>query len=132
MAVSEYRELRVYRGAFEAAALVFQATKRFPVEERYSLTDQIRRLSRSICANIAEAWRKRRYQAAFVSKLTDADAEVAETQVWLDVALACAYLHEEEHRTLLDRYTHIGAKLGRMIANPESWCTPNKNSTTDE
>ena len=132
MAVSEYRELRVYQGAFEAAAMIFHLTKRFPAEERYSLTDQIRRSSRSVCANIAEAWRKRRYPAAFVSKLTDVDAEVAETQVWLDVSLDCGCLAESEHSALYARYVHIGAQLGRMIAEPDRWCIPNRSSTTHE
>ncbi len=125
----EFRDLNVYRGAFEAAAQVFELTKRFPVEERYSLTDQLRRSSRSICANIAEAWRKRRYPASFVSKLSDADAEAAETQVWLDMALRCGYLDAEGHRALIDRYDHICAQLSKMMAAADHWCdTPDRRN----
>ena len=94
MTIRDFKELNVYRTAFDAAFSVFELSKRFPRDERYSLTDQVRRSSRSICANIAEAWRKRRYPASFVSKLSDADAEAAETQVWLDIALRCGYIDE--------------------------------------
>lgn len=96
-------------------------TKSFPVEERYSLIDQIRRSSRSVCANIAEAWRKRRYPAAFVSKLSDADAEAAETIVWLDVALECRYLENEIHGQLTDHYRHISAQLSKMMSASKQW-----------
>src|SRR4030065_1848181 len=90
----EFKDLRVYQLAFESATLIFEVSKNWPKEERYSLTDQIRRSSRSVCSNIAEAWRKRLYVASFVSKLSDADAEAAETQVWLDLARACGYIDE--------------------------------------
>ena len=120
--VRQFRELNVYQGAFEAAAEVFELTKRFPTEERFSLTDQMRRSSRSMCANIAEGWRKRRYPAAFVSKLSDADAEATETQVWLDFALQCGYIAAETHRDLSTRYDHIAAQLVRMKSAPEQWC----------
>ena len=123
MKAREFRELQVYQNAFESAHRLFLLTKSFPAEERYSLTDQIRRSSRSVCANIAEAWRKRRYPAAFVSKLSDADAEAAETQVWLDIALRCGYLEANAHRELLDRYDHIGAQLAKMMAASELWCS---------
>lgn len=119
---TDFVELRVYRGAFDAASAIFEATRRFPKEERYSLIDQIRRSSRSVCANIAEAWLKRRYPASFVSKLTDAGGETAETQVWLDTALACGYLEATTHATLRERYAHIGAQIGRMIAEADRWC----------
>lgn len=122
MTVSDFKELRVYQGAFGAAVRIFEVTKRFPAEERYSLTDQIRRSSRSVCANIAEAWRKRRYESAFISKLSDADAEAAETQVWLDIALHCGYLDTNEHAQLLDQYLHICAQLSRMINESARWC----------
>ena len=122
MTIREFRELQVYQGAFAAAGQMYELTKCFPVEERYSLTDQIRRSSRSICANIAEAWRKRRYPASFVSKLSDADAEAAETQVWLDVALQCDYVDTTTHQELIGRYNHIGAQLTKMMAAPEQWC----------
>jgi four helix bundle protein len=120
--VRQFRELHVYQGAFEAAAAVFELTKRFPAEERFSLSDQMRRSSRSVCANIGESWRKRRYPAAFVSKLSDADAEATETQVWLDFALQCGYIAEQTHRDLSVRYDHIAAQLVKMMSAPEQWC----------
>ncbi len=120
--VREFRELSVYRRAFESAFRIFEHTKHFPSEERYSLTDQIRRSSRSVCANIAEAWRKRRYPAAFVSKLSDATAEAAETEVWLDMALRCGYLSADTHRELTDSYDHICAQLTKMMADSARWC----------
>ncbi len=103
MGVKDYRELKVYQLAFESAMTVFEMTRAFPREETYSLTDQIRRSSRSVCSNIAEAWRKRRYPASFVSKLSDADTEAAETQVWLDFALRCNYINEKTHAELYSR-----------------------------
>ena len=120
--VRAFRELVVYQRAFESAFTIFEQTKSFPPEERYSLTDQIRRSSRSVCANIAEAWKKRRYPASFVSKLSDADAEAAETQVWLDMALRCGYLQTTVHRELVDEYDHLGAQLAKMIAEADRWC----------
>ena len=100
MTIRDFKELQVYQRAFDSSLQIFNLSKCFPPEERYSLTDQMRRSSRSVCANIAEAWRKRRYPASFVSKLSDADAEAAETQVWLDQALACGYLNAEAHQQL--------------------------------
>jgi four helix bundle protein len=129
--VRDFVDLRVYRNAFAAASDVFRVTKRFPVEERYSLTDQIRRSSRSVCANIAEVWQKRRYPAAFVSKLCDADGESAETLFWLAAALDCGYINAETHATLHGRFKHIGAQLGLMMADPDRWCHPaGHNSNT--
>ena len=93
--ITSHKDLRVYQGAMEAAMDIYEATKSFPLEERYSMVDQIRRSSRSVCANIAEAWRKRRYKAAFVAKLSDAESEACETQVWLEFALKCSYVEEE-------------------------------------
>ena len=89
--IRSHEDLVIYQLAFGAAMDIFQATKEFPVEERYSLTDQMRRSSRSVCANMAEAWRKRRYQAAFIAKLSDCEAEAAETQVWIKFAVKCAW-----------------------------------------
>jgi len=100
---------------------IFEITKHFPLEERYSLTDQVRRCSRSVCANIAEAWRKRRYPAAFVSKLNDAEAEAAETEVWLQLAIRCGYLSQEKSNALEQEYKHILGKLVVMISHPEQW-----------
>jgi four helix bundle protein len=122
--VQHHRDLRVYKLAFEAAMKIFQRSKTWPADERYSLTDQIRRSSRSTCANIAEAWRKRRYVAHFVSKLSDADAEAAETQTWLDFALACGYIDQPLHVELSQQYDQVSGGLVKMMADPESWCGP--------
>jgi len=123
MKVADYKELRVYRLAFESAMEIFELARSWPPEEKYSLTDQIRRSSRSVCTNVAEAWRKRRYEAAFISKLSDSDGEAAETEVHLDFALRCGYLHPEKHATLRDHYDHICRQLTRMMADANSWCT---------
>ena len=120
-AVQTFRDLHVYQHAFESAVSIYELSRGFPAEERYSLTDQIRRSSRSICANIAEAWRKRRYSAHFVSKLSDADAEASETLVWLDFALRFKYIKPDAHKTLTATYDHVGAQLGLMMASPEKW-----------
>ena len=122
--IARHQDLQVYRHAFEAAVMVFELTKQFPREEQYSLTDQVRRSSRSVCANVVEAWRKRRYPAAFISKLSDADAEASETTFWLDMALRCGYLAPTMHEQLSDSYDHICAQLIKMIAAPEKWCHP--------
>lgn len=119
--IQSHRELEVYQLAFEAAMQIFEVTKRFPVEERYSLTDQIRRSSRSVCANLAEAWRKRRYVRAFVNKLNDSEAEAAETKTWLEFAVKCDYLDAEAGRALYQTYDHILGKLVNMIRNPSPW-----------
>ena len=122
MAIQHFRELKVYQIAFDAAMRIFELSKEWPGEERYSLTDQIRRSSRSTCASIAEAWRKRRYSAHFISKLSDADSEVAETQSWLDFALACGYLDETDRIDLNACYEQVTGGLVRMTAEPEKWC----------
>ena len=121
MKVQSFEELEVYQLAFELQQEVFELSKRFPKEETYSLTDQIRRSSRSVGANIAEAWRKRRYPAHFASKLTDSDGENAETQHWIRTAAACQYLDTKTLEALLEKTQQVGAKLGRMIATPEKW-----------
>jgi four helix bundle protein len=117
--IRHFRELEVYQLAMETAMNIFQASKSFPNEERYSLTDQIRRSSRSVCANIAEAWRKRRYPNAFVSKLSDADSEAAETPAWLEFALRCGYLDQNFFDELTKAYDNIMGKLVNMMARPE-------------
>lgn len=119
--MQSHKELEVYQLSFESAMKIFRLSKKYPNEERYSLTDQIRRSSRSVRSNITEAWRKRRYIAAFVSKLNDADAEAAETQTWLDFSLACGYLKRETHRLLFHDYDNILGKLVIMINNPDPW-----------
>jgi four helix bundle protein len=119
--IRHFRELEVYRLAMDSAMRIFELSKQFPPEERYSLTDQMRRSSRSVCANIAEAWRKRRYPNAFVSKLSDADAEAAETQVWLEFTLKCGYLKQTVVEELDKTYDHIMGKLINMLTRPEQW-----------
>ena len=110
--------------SFKAAMQIFEVSKKFPKEETYSLTDQIRRSSRSVCANLAESWRKRRYEAAFVSKLNDSEAEAAETQTWLEFAARCEYLETDVGRTLFKNYDEIISMLVAMINNPHSWVLP--------
>ncbi len=122
--IVRHTELRVYQLAFKSAGQIFELSKAWPKEERYSLTSQIRRASRSVCANIAEGWRKRRYVPHFTSKLSDADAESAETQTWLHFALDCGYLADEEHARLYKAYDTICASLVKMMNNPDSWCGP--------
>jgi len=119
--IKTHRDLDVYQMAFEAAMRIFELTKGFPKEETYSLTDQMRRSSRSVCSNIAEAWRKRRYKGAFVSKLNDAEAEAAETQVWLEFSVKCKYLDAAIGRELYTTYDNILGKLVNMIGHPEQW-----------
>jgi four helix bundle protein len=122
-AIHGFRELRVYQAAREAAKRIFDATRQFPSEEKYSLTSQIRRASRSVGANIAEAWRKRRYAASFVSKLSDADAEAEEVRAWLDTALDCRYIDRATFKDLDGCYHRLGAQLRLMMDHPEKWCT---------
>jgi four helix bundle protein len=119
--IDSYRELRVYQAAMDAAMQIFEVTKGFPAEERYSLVDQIRRSSRPVCTSIAEAWRKRRYKAHFVSKLSDAEGEAEETRVWLEFARRSGYLPEVEAERLDDVYDMILGQLVRMISAPEQW-----------
>ena len=122
MRVADYKDLRVYRLAFESAMEIFDLSKKFPSEEKFSLTDQIRRCSRSVCTNMAEAWRKRRYEAAFVSKLSDSDGEAAETEVHLAFALRCGYLPPDKHTALMDHYDHICRQIRKMMDDAASWC----------
>jgi len=114
-----FRDLRVYQLAFKLAMDIFKLSRSFPEEERYSLTSQIRRSSRSVAANIAEGFRKRQYPNMFVSKLADSDAEAAETQVWLDFAHNCGYLSQEHQKQLVTGYEDLGRMIGRMMENPE-------------
>ena len=119
--IRTHNDLEVYQRGMDAAMRVFELSKSFPKEETYSLTDQIRRASRSVCANLAEAWRKRRYEAAFISKLSDSETEAAEAQVWLEFAVKCGYLAKMEGRTLYQTYDSILATLVGMINHPETW-----------
>ena len=114
----DYRELLAYKRAFDLAMEIYELSKSFPLEEKYSLTDQIRRSSRSVCANIAEAYRKRRYPNHFISKLTDSDAENSETNVWLEFAFECNYITKEIYQKLSVKNIEIGKLINYMINNP--------------
>ena len=116
-----HEDLEVYQIAFDAAMEIFEVSKRFPIEERYSLTDQVRRSSRSVRANLAEAWRKRIYEASFVSKLSDCTAEAAETQTWLAFAVKCRYLDRPVGDELSKTYARIIRTLISLIKNSETW-----------
>jgi len=122
--IRTHRDLDVYQIAFEVAMRIFEASKSFPKEERYSLTDQVRRSSRSVCANLAEAWRKRRYEASFLSKLSDVEAEAAETQVWLEFSVQCGYLKKETGEALSSTCDYILGKIVSLINNPQPWLLP--------
>jgi four helix bundle protein len=126
MKITSHRELEVYQKSFSTAMSLFDFSKQFPKEEMYSLTDQIRRSSRSICGNLAEAWRKRRYEAAFVSKLNECEGEAAETQVWVEFAVNCGYLRRDNGRDIYKTYTEVLSMLVAMIRNPEKWLLPRK------
>lgn len=119
--IRSHRELRVYQSAFELAMQIFEITKGFPVEEKYSMVDQIRRSSRSVCANLGEAWRKRRYAAHFVSKLSDSETEAEETRVWLEFALKCRYINEDKFYELDTKYDLVISQLVKMISEPQKW-----------
>lgn len=119
--IKHFRDLDVYQNALETGLRIFELSKKFPVEERYALIDQIRRSSRSVCANIAEAWRKRRYEAAFISKLSDAETEAAETQVHVEFAFHHGYISDREFREIDNAYEHVLGQLVRMIDQPHKW-----------
>jgi four helix bundle protein len=123
MQLESAKDLSVYKLAYEFAMEVFEITKKFPVEEKYALTSQIRRSSRSICLNLREAWAKRRYEAHFVNKLTDCDGENSETDSSLDFAKDCGYISTEQHRGLIQTCAEIGRMLGGMIKKSESFLT---------
>lgn len=119
--IGSYKELRVYQKAMDLAMEIFMQTKKFPSDEKYSLIDQIRRSSRSVCANIAEAWRKRRYKAAFIAKLSDAETEAAETQVHIEFAKRCGYISDDLAKKFDQEYDVIMSQLIRMIDNAGKW-----------
>ena len=116
-----FKQLKVYQKAYQLAKEIFEISKSFPVEEKYSLTDQIRRSSRAVCANIAEAYRKRRYPKHFTSKITDSDAEASETVVWLDFSVDSNYISKELHDRLEKEYEEVGKMLGSMADHPEKF-----------
>ena len=119
-----FRDLEVYKLSRELSQEVFQVSKNFPREEQYSLTDQMRRASRSVGAQIAEAWAKRRYQKHFISKLTDADGEQQETQHWIETAFDCGYLSKSQVESLLERYASVGRMLNGMVNKADQFCLP--------
>ncbi len=119
--LKSHRELDVYKLAFNLAMEIFEITKSFPIEERYSLTDQIRRASRSVCSNIAEAFRKRRYPKSFIAKLSDSETEAGETQTWLEFSLACKYITKQTFEKLDNSYNNVLGKLVVMMNQPEKW-----------
>lgn len=122
MKIKSVRELEVYKLAFDTAMEIFEISKSFPKEEKYSLTDQIRKSSRSVCANLAECWRKRRYKAVFINKLSDAEQEAAETQTWLEFALKSNYIHQQIFDKLDEKYEHIFAMLITMERKADMFC----------
>jgi four helix bundle protein len=130
--ITNHTELDVYQRAFDAAMQIFELTKSFPKTETYSLTDQIRRSSRSVCANLAEAWRKRRYEKAFVSKLSDSEGEAAETQVWIAFAVKCGYISREEANAIYPIYSQVLRTLVGMINHPETWIINDKDRSIHE
>ena len=119
--IRTHRDLEVFARAFDAAMKLFELSKQFPAEERYSLTDQMRRSSRSVCANIAEAWRKRRYRASFISKLCDVESEAAEVQVWIEFAVKCGYLSREPATEVYRAYDQVIRTIVGMVRHPEPW-----------
>lgn len=119
--MSTFRDLKVYQKAFKLAMDIFNLTKSFPEEEKYGLTAQIRRSSRSVCSSIAEAYRKRKYPAHFISKITDADMENSETQVWIEFSLNCNYINSDTYHNLLNESEEIGKILNHMINNPKKY-----------
>ncbi len=121
MKIGSHKELVVFRNSFDLALQIHQLSQRFPLEEKYSLTDQIRRSSRSVAANIAESFGKRKYPKSFISKLLDSKGEAAETQVWLRFALSFGYLDEKTTQDLDEKYDHLQAQILTMILNPEKW-----------
>jgi len=121
MKIDSYRDLRVYQAAISASMKIFEITKTFPKEEMYSMTDQMRRSSRSVCTNIGEAWRRRRYKGAFIAKLNDSETEATETQIWLELALLSGYITEDFRSELFNEYEAIISQLVIMINQSEKW-----------
>jgi len=120
--LNSVRDLDVYNLAFDTGMIIFKISKAFPKDEKYSLTDQVRRSSRSVCSNLAEGWRKRKYQAVFINKLLDAAQEAAETQTWLEFALHCGYIDDDVCRNLYEKYEHIFAMLSTMEKKADAFC----------
>ncbi|MEZ4698436.1 MAG: four helix bundle protein [Rhodothermales bacterium] len=119
--IRHHKELKVYNAAFDAAMLLFEMTKSWPRDERYSMIDQIRRSSRSVCANISEGWRRRHFPKHFKAKMIDADSEASETRTWLEFAQHCGYIDENQFTELNNRYDEVNKMLWSMITNSRSW-----------
>ena len=119
--IKSYKDLRVFQNAMNAAMKIFYLTKQFPPEEKYSMVDQMRRSSRSVCANLAEAWRKRRYKAAFIAKLSDSESEACETQVWVELARRCEYLKNDICNKIDADYEQIMGQIVKMIVDADKW-----------
>ena len=119
--IKSAKDLSVYKIAYDLAMAIYEISKKWPLEEKYSLTDQVRRSSRSVCSNLREAWAKRRYEAHFISKLTDSDGENSETDTWLDFARDCGYLSIADHDRLTENCRSVGKMLGSMLKNPETF-----------
>lgn len=128
-AIRHFRDLHVYQNALETGLRVYELRKEFPDSERYALTNQIRRSSRAVCANIAEAWRKRRYTAAFISKLNDCESEAAETQVHIEFAFRHGYIGNADFQAVDEAYEHILGQLVRMLDRPDKWVIAKRKST---
>lgn len=128
MKIKSHRELRVWQAAMDAGMEIFAQTTGFPAEERYSLVDQVRKSSRSVAANLSEAWRKRRYKAAFLAKMNDAESEATETQTWIEFARRCKYVSDKKADALDQAYESILAQIVRMIDQPDPWIIPTRKS----
>ncbi len=119
--MGSYKDLEAFKKAYALAMEIFEVSKSFPSEEKYSLTDQVRRSSRSVCANFGEAYRRRKYPAHFVSKLSDSDAENTETEIWIQFSFDCKYINEDKFKNLTERSAEVGRMLGYMIQNPDKF-----------
>lgn len=126
--LKHFRDLEVYKMSFNAAMEIFEITKEFPTEERYSLVDQIRRSSRSVCSNLAEGWRKRKYKAVFINKLTDSMQEASETQTWLEFSFTCTYINQDVFKQLDSEYESIIKMLNSLEINADKFCFQNLSS----
>ena len=124
--IKSYKDLRVFQNAMNAAMKIYELTENFPPEEQYSLTDQMRRSSRSVCSNITRAWRKRRFKTPFIAKLNDSEGEACETQVWVEFARQCNYLDDDACDHLDDAYDQIMGQLAKMIGQPDKWLIKNQ------
>ncbi len=131
MRIDDFKKLRVYQDGLAAALEIFALSKAWPKEEQYALPDQVRRSSRSVCANIGEAWFKRRYPKHFASKLSDAGSEALETLVWIDIAVASGYLERDRADELNTKYRGIAGGIVKMMANPDQWCVPSSQVRED-